>query len=217
MNTARQAVLVFARAPQAGRAKTRLIPALGAAGAAALHAGLVERTLQTACRGGARVQLWCHPDPRHAFFRDCADRFPLSLHRQAGDDLGRRMAHALTTALSQHDRAVLIGTDCPALTARDLGAAFSALADGTDVVLGPATDGGYYLVGLSRASDDLFADIDWGSAEVLSRTLARLRQSGLSHHLLAPHPDLDRPADLAGFEDRDAVMQRGKQLAGLDR
>lgn len=212
-----KALLVFARAPQAGTAKTRLIPALGAEGAAALHAGLVERTLQTACDGDADVQLWCHPDPQHAFFRYCVDRFPVGLHGQAGDDLGGRMAHALSLALSRHDHAVLIGTDCPALTASDLEAAFSALAGGTDVVLGPAADGGYYLVGLRRACDDIFVDIDWGSAQVLSQTKARLRQSGLNYHLLETRRDLDTPRDLDGSDDQEAIMQRGKELVELDR
>lgn len=217
MSDAGQAVLVFARAPVVGEAKTRLIPALGPRGAAALHAGLVERTLHTACRPGHAVQLWCHPDPGHDFFQDCATRFPLTLHAQAGGDLGTRMAQALAHALAGHERAVLIGTDCPTLGGDDLDEAFTALAADTDVVLGPAADGGYYLVGLNRPCEQMFAGIDWGGARVLSQTLARLRQSGLTHHLLAQRTDLDRPADLAGFEDRDAVMQRGRQLAGLDR
>ena len=213
----RQALLVFARAPEAGKAKTRLIPALGAEGAAALHAGLVDRTLQTAMLPDTELQLWYHPDPRNAFFQDCAQRYPASLHAQVGDNLGARMAHALASALAQHEQAILIGTDCPALTSGDLQEAFASLRKGTDVVLGPAADGGYYLVGLRRPYDSLFSDIDWGSSEVLSQTLSRLRQSGLHHHLLTLRPDLDRPTDLAGFEDRDAVMLRGKQLVELDR
>lgn len=217
MTRVRQAVLVFARAPVPGQAKTRLIPRLGAAGAAALHAGLVDRTLQTACDSGRHVQLWCHPDTRHPFFGDCAARWPVSLHAQAGGDLGARMAHALAHALADHDLAVLIGSDCPTLDAGDLDEACSALADGVDAVLGPAADGGYYLVGLRAPRDAIFAGIDWGSDRVLSQTLARLRQSDLHHHLLARRGDLDTPADLAGFDDREAVMQRGERLAELDR
>jgi rSAM/selenodomain-associated transferase 1 len=214
---ARHALLVFARAPEVGQAKTRLIPALGPEGATALHAGLVERTLQTACGHGLPVQLWCHPDPEHVFFRDCASRFPVSLHAQCSGELGSRMAHALASALATHELAVLVGTDCPTLGTDDLHQAFAGLRQGADVALGPAVDGGYYLIGLRRPCDEIFSDIDWGSARVLSQTLARLRQLRLRHHLLARRPDLDRPADLDDFEDRDAVMLRGKQLVELDR
>jgi rSAM/selenodomain-associated transferase 1 len=214
---ARQAVLIFARAPVTGRAKTRLIPALGDEGAAALHAGLVERTLHTAANAVHAVQLWCHPHPHHRFFQNCATRFSLSLHAQAGTDLGTRMAHALASALACHDQAVLIGTDCPTLSSSDLDEAFTALQAGTDVVLGPATDGGYYLVGLRQPHHHIFSGITWGNEQVLSQTLGRLRQSDLGHHLLALRPDLDRPADLADVDDRDRIIERGKQLVELDR
>lgn len=214
---ASQALLVFARAPQVGQAKTRLIPALGAEGAAALHAGLVERTLQTACGNAFDVLLWCHPDTHHPFFRDCADRFPLGLHAQAGGDLGARMAHALNTALAQHDHAVLIGTDCPDLDVADLATAFQALRAGTDVVIGPATDGGYYLIGLKRHCDALFADIDWGTSLVMNQTLARATQLGLSMQLLANRHDLDTPQDLVAFDDCAAVLQKGRALVESDQ
>lgn len=216
MTRSRQALLVFARAPVVGRAKTRLIPALGAAGAAALHAGLVERTLQTAAQLPVDLQLWCHPDPGHAFFRTCATRFPLSLQRQVGVDLGQRMAQALAAALARYDRAVLIGTDCPSLGADAVAQAFAVLQQGADAVLGPAADGGYYLVGLCRPQAHLFSGIDWGSDRVLSQTLSRLRQYRLDYRLLDPRQDLDTPADLAGLDDRDALLRRGKRLVELD-
>jgi rSAM/selenodomain-associated transferase 1 len=213
----RQALLVFTRAPEAGRAKTRLIPILGPRGAAALHAGLVERTLQSVGEWGFAVQLWCHPDPQQPFFRYCAEHFAVSLHGQAGDELGARMAHALATALKDHDQAVLIGTDCPSLAADDLDQAFAALGKGADLVLGPAADGGYYLVGLNRPIPALFNGIHWGSDQVLMQTLAEAREMGLATQLLATRDDLDSPADLQTFHDRAAVMQRGKELVGLDR
>jgi rSAM/selenodomain-associated transferase 1 len=213
----RQALLAFARAPEVGKAKTRLIPVLGPAGAAALHAGLVERTLKTVCGAGFEVQLWCHPDPQQPFFRYCAEHFAVSLRRQAGDDLGDRMAHALATALVDHDLAVLIGTDCPALSADDLAGAFAALEEGADLVLGPASDGGYYLVGLNRPAPTLFSGVHWGTDRVMMQTLARARELGLATHLLPTRNDLDRPDDLQAFHDRVAVMQRGQELVGLDR
>jgi rSAM/selenodomain-associated transferase 1 len=212
----RQALLVFARAPVVGQAKTRLIPALGAAGAAALHAALVERTLQAMAGLSADLQLWCHPDPGHAFFRACATRFPLDLERQVGTDLGQRMAQALAAALARYDSAVLIGTDCPSLGADAVAQAFAVLQQGADVVLGPAADGGYYLVGLCRPQPPIFSGIDWGGDRVLSQTRSRLRQCRLDYRLLEPRQDLDTPADLAGLDDREALLRRGKQLVELD-
>jgi rSAM/selenodomain-associated transferase 1 len=217
MSTLRQALLVFARAPEVGKAKTRLIPALGAEGAAALHAGLVERTLQTGCGHDFDVQLWCHPDPQHPFFRYCADRFGVSLHCQQGGDLGERMALALASALTRHGHAVLIGTDCPTLEATGLADAFAALAGGADAVFGPAADGGYYLVGLQQPAPTLFAGVDWGSDRVLAQTQARARALGLDTRLLTTHGDLDTPADLQAFHNCSAVMKRGQELVGLDR
>lgn len=212
-----QALLVFARAPEAGKAKTRLIPVLGPADAAALHAGLTERTLQTASGHGFEVQLWCHPDTRHTFFRYCAERFGVTLHRQRGGDLGARMDYALGTALQHCDRAVLVGTDCPGLGSDDLNTAFAALRGGADAVFGPAHDGGYYLVGLRQPAPALFAGIDWGSARVLSQTRDRAQTLGLDVRLLASRSDLDTAADLEAFHDRSAVMQRGQHLVELDR
>lgn len=211
-----QALQVFARAPETGKAKTRLIPALGPEGAAILHAGLVERTLQTACGQGRDVQLWCHPNPDQPFFSHCADRFAVTLHPQTGDDLGQRMAHALTAALKDHEHAVLIGTDCPGLTTKDLDRAFAALEEGADAVFGPASDGGYYLVGLRQPRPGLFSGIDWGSDRVLSQTRSRACELGLDCRLLATRRDLDTPADLQAFQDRVAVMHRGHQLVELD-
>jgi rSAM/selenodomain-associated transferase 1 len=213
----RQALLVFARAPEVGHAKTRLIPALGPEGAAALHAGLVERTLLTAGMPSIDLQLWCHPDPRPAFFQNCAARFGASLHGQQGADLGERMANGLTSALASYDQAVLIGTDCPSLDRNDLADAFTALEDGADVVLGPAGDGGYYLLGLSRPCVGLFTGIAWGSDRVLAQTLAKAKELGLTTRQIATRTDLDTPADLQAFHDRAAVIQRGQELVELDR
>lgn len=186
-------IQIFARAPVPGAVKTRLIPALGAEGAAALQAKLLFRTLEMATRASmAPVQLWCAPDCRHAAFQDWPG---VSRHVQQGADLGERMAHALAAGLRSAQRVVLIGTDCPALDANGLHQAIARLAD-HDVVLGPAEDGGYVLVGWRRPVA-LFAGIDWGSEQVLDQTRARLRAAGASWHELPVLWDVDRPADVA--------------------
>jgi hypothetical protein len=190
-------LLVFARAPVPGLVKTRLIPALGAEGAAALHRRLLERTLATACAvAPGRVELWCTPDPAAPAFAAAAERWGVVLRRQPPGDLGARMHAALAAALDSGTRALLIGCDCPALTAADLEQAFAAL-DADDVVLGPAADGGYVLVGARRLSPLLFMGIDWGGPRVLRQTRARLVALGWRWHELRTLWDVDRPEDLA--------------------
>jgi rSAM/selenodomain-associated transferase 1 len=200
MGDYRARVLVFAKAPVAGQVKTRLIPVLGDQGAAALHRRLVRRTLGVVSRvDGAEGVLCCAPDARHGFFRAQAARYGVRLRSQRGQDLGARMAHAMGWALAQGPGVVLIGSDCPGLTARDLSEAIAALRAGCDAVLGPALDGGYVLIGLRRYSPRVFEAVPWGSARVLDLTRARLQGLGWCWQELAPHRDLDRSQDLACF------------------
>lgn len=185
-------MLVFARAPVPGRCKTRLIPALGPAGAAALHRRLVRRTLTTALASGFSVELWCAPDPGHAFFQACRREFGCTLRRQPPGDLGRRMALAL-----RGRTAVLIGTDCPGLSFRDLRDAARALQAGRDAVLQPSRDGGFVLVGARRLPRRALAGIDWSSGRELGQTRARFDRLGLTRTEGRVLHDLDTPRGLA--------------------
>lgn len=201
---------VFAKAPVPGQCKTRLIPALGAAGAATLHERLVRQRLATAGAWrantpGARIELWCAPDASHAFFAACAAEFDLVLKTQDRGDLGARMWLALCGALAQGERPVLVGSDCPWLNAGDVKQAFEAL-DHADAVFAPAHDGGYVLVGLSRAVPELFAGIAWGSSSVMATTreAAARRQMRLAQ--LRTLHDLDTPADLVRLKG-DALLE----------
>lgn len=197
-------VLVFAKAPQPGTVKTRLMPLLGAEGAAALHRRLIEHTLEQAAAADAGpVELWCHPCDTDPFLNDCARRYGASLHVQAGADLGARMLQAFANALRISRTAVLIGTDCAVLQATHVGAAANALASGNDAVFCPAEDGGYALIGLARCCAGLFADIPWGGPLVMSGTRERLRQLGLRWSELATLWDIDRP------EDYDRLVAEG--------
>ena len=190
-------LLIFAKAPIPGHSKTRLAGKLGARGAARLHARLTRQTVTTALRAQlAPLQLWCAPSSTHGFFAACRRDYPLTLHRQHGADLGRRMHHALTRALRGSGSAVLIGSDCPALTPAVLKNAFAALRDGADVVLVPALDGGYVLIGVRRSAARLFQAVRWGSERVLAQTRRRLRQLNLTCVELPALADVDTPADL---------------------
>jgi rSAM/selenodomain-associated transferase 1 len=189
-------VLVFARAPEAGQVKTRLIPLLGSHGAAALYRSLTLHALAVARESGlGPVELWCTPGTDHDFFRDCHERFRAELHRQCEGDLGARMHDACEDALTRSRYVLLTGSDCPSLTAADLRAAARALHDGRDAAFCPAEDGGYMLIGLTRAMPALFEAMNWGTSSVMEETRQRLRNLGWRWHELPAHWDLDRPED----------------------
>jgi rSAM/selenodomain-associated transferase 1 len=192
------AVAIMAKAPFVGLAKTRLIPSIGAHAAAVLQERLTERTVATARTADiGPVTLWCAPDPSHASFRDLVARHPVTLKRQPEGDLGARMLAAMAVGAGP---TLVIGTDCPAFTPEHLRAAANALRDGTDVVLIPAEDGGYVLIGARTAYPELFMDISWGAATVLAETRARISALGLSCVELAPLWDVDTEDDLARLE-----------------
>lgn len=191
-------VLIFARAPVAGQCKTRLIPCCGRRGSALVHRQLVRRTLnlaQTAACGP--VELWATPTPSHPFFASLRRETGVSLRRQPGGDLGRRMSHALARVLlTGAPAALLLGTDAANLSTQDLRVAAQTLLDGADVVLQPAADGGYVLLGLNRAIGSTLRGVEWSSGRELRQTCARLRRRGLNVVLLAERWDIDRPTDL---------------------
>jgi len=206
------AVIVFARAPRPGAVKTRLTPLLGAEGAAALHARLVERTLETARAATfPRIELHGTPDINDPFFSFCAAHFAVALAAQAGGDLGARMLAAFEAALATHRRALLLGSDCPALTARHLRQADRALREGSDAVFVPCEDGGYALIGLQRAEARLFDGIAWGGESVMADTRTRLTGLGWRWRELDTLWDVDRPEDYARLvasgllDDRRAI------------
>jgi rSAM/selenodomain-associated transferase 1 len=188
------AIAILAKAPIAGFAKTRLIPALGEAGAATLQARLTERAVATATAADTGpVTLWAAPDERHPAFAQLAVRFAVALTRQHDGDLGARMLAALAAA---NGPALVIGTDCPALTADHLRTAADVLRAGTDAVLIPAEDGGYVLIGTRGSHQALFRAMPWGTAGVMGETRRRLVELGLSWREPAILWDVDLPADL---------------------
>jgi rSAM/selenodomain-associated transferase 1 len=198
------AIAILAKAPIPGFAKTRLIPALGEAGAATLQARLTERAVATATAAGTGpVTLWAAPDQHHPAFAQLAERFAVALARQHDGDLGARMLAALAAA---DGPALVIGTDCPALAADHLRAAAAMLRAGTDAVLIPAEDGGYVLIGARAPHPALFSAMPWGTAGVMAETRRRLVALGLSWREPVTLWDVDVPTDLerlrtAGWQD----------------
>ena len=197
---------MFAKAPVAGDVKTRLASALGAEGAAQLHASLVRQALFTATLAGVgRVELWCAPDEKHAFFAECAAEMGTRLHAQRGEDLGVRMSHAFENAFAAGRHLVLIGSDCPALTSTDIEHAAIALGS-HDAVITPAEDGGYVLIGLSRRIPGLFGGIEWSTPSVMDATRERLLAAGARWRELPTLWDVDRPEDYARLQ-REGLLQ----------
>ena len=190
-------IAILAKVPIPGRTKTRLIPAIGAHAAAGLQERLTERAVETSVAADiGPVTLWCTPDLTYVSFQDLAARFPIVLKRQPDGDLGARMLGAIA---ANNGPTLVIGTDCPAMSPEHLRAAANALAE-TDVVLIPAEDGGYVLIGAPVAHPQLFVDIAWGTATVLDETRARIAVLGLKATELPALWDLDTDADLARFE-----------------
>lgn len=181
-------VALFTRWPTPGAAKTRLIPALGAQGAADLHRRLTERTVATVRAAGLSLEIRSTGAPAAAF-ADWLGR-DLAIVDQGAGDLGERLARAAGTL-----PVLLLGADIPGLRPHHLTAAATALAT-HDHVIGPASDGGYWLLGLSVPAPQLFHDIAWGTETVLATTLARLPAGTPRLEILS---DLDTPADLAGW------------------
>jgi hypothetical protein len=187
-------IAILAKAPVPGFTKTRLIPAIGAHAAALLQERLTEQTVASAVAAKVGpVTLWCAPDPSHPSFMDLARRFSIALKRQPEDDLGARMLAPFAGPT------LVIGSDCPALTPQHLRAAGEALT-GADVVLIPAEDGGYVLIGARAPHPELFAGMAWGTNTVLAETRKRIAALGLKAIELAPLWDVDCEDDLARME-----------------
>jgi rSAM/selenodomain-associated transferase 1 len=188
------ALAILAKAPVAGSVKTRLIPALGAEGAAALHGRLIERTVETACTAViGPVTLWVTPAP-HPCFAALASRFQIPLAAQPDGDLGARMLAACQAAAGP---TVVIGSDCPALTPSHLREAADMLCAGSDVVVTPAEDGGYVLIGSRQPQPGLFTGMTWSTDQVMAQTRQRLAHHRLTWRELPSLWDVDRPEDLA--------------------
>ncbi|MEQ1438546.1 TIGR04282 family arsenosugar biosynthesis glycosyltransferase [Fontimonas sp. SYSU GA230001] len=200
MAAARFAVGVMARAPVPGQAKTRLIPALGAEGAARLQRRLTLHALQTATAAApGAVTLFTAGDPDHPLWTACRRQLGVTIVAQHGDHLGERMLHALQTLLRTHERAALTGTDCPLLEARHLAGLMAALGRARMAFI-PAEDGGYVAVAAREPVAAAFGPLAWGTPAVMQQTRAALAgagwRAGCDWCELPELWDIDRPEDL---------------------
>lgn len=187
-------IAILAKAPVPGLAKTRLIPRLGAEGAALLQRWLLQRTMATAVIADTGpVSLWCAPDERHPDFATCRAYGPVTLKSQPGGDLGLRMLTALQGQTGLPGTLV-IGTDCAVLTPAILRSAANALLTHDAVVI-PAEDGGYVLIGMRKADATIFENMAWSTATVMAETRSRFAALGWSVKELPALWDIDLPED----------------------
>ena len=197
----RSRIAVFAREPLLGRVKSRLASEIGNEEALAVYQAMLARLGALLSRAEiAEWDLWVTSNCSHESFISICNK--KNIYLQDGQDLGARMGAAIQQTLKEKtvESVILIGTDCPALTAGYLEQAMLALESGVDVVLGPAEDGGYVLVGMRRPLSAVFEDIPWGTDQVMDRTLEALKANQLSYRLLDTLWDVDRPEDLARLE-----------------
>ncbi len=192
-------IVVFGRQPVAGRVKTRLAAGLGEEAAAGVYRVLLEHTLRCALASGARVTLSVAEPPSEGW-----TPFPgVRPEVQCSGDLGRRMLEAFRRAFARGASAVvLVGSDCPGLETAHLLEALDRL-EGHPVVLGPAADGGYWLVGQRPPGVDCFAGVPWSSGDTLRATRERLRGLGV------PWAELEVLRDVDTLEDLEVVLRDG--------
>lgn len=199
---AASALVIFAKAPIAGQVKTRLCPPLTPDEAATLHGSFVLDTLERSKVAVAKLRLpldrylACTPSSTFVFFKIMEERHGVRLIDQVGDDLGTRMTQAFDIMFAQgYQRVLIVGTDVPSLPLEHYKEAL-ALLESNDLVLGPALDGGYYLIGLKRSAPDLFSGIPWSTDQVLRLTQEKAGTLGLKAALLAPWRDVDTIEDV---------------------
>jgi rSAM/selenodomain-associated transferase 1 len=191
-------IAILAKAPIPGAVKTRLIPTIGAHAAAVLQERLTEHAIATALAADVGpVTLWCSPDATHSTFLKLVMQQRIILKRQPEGDLGARM---LAATAAGSGPVLVIGTDCPALTELHLRGAANALREGNEIVIIPAEDGGYVLIGTRTPQPAIFADIAWGTNTVLADTRTRVIEQRLSLIEQPPLWDVDTEAEYARLE-----------------
>lgn len=207
MANPRSRIAVFAREPLLGQVKSRLASEIGAAEALAVYQAMLARLGGLLNRARiAEWDLWVTSNCSHKDFLSICNK--TNIYLQDGVDLGARMDGAIQQTLMDKDveNVILIGTDCPALTEAYLDQALLALESGVDVVLGPAEDGGYVLVGMRRPHQAVFEDIPWGSNQVMHKTVEAFKANELSYRLLDTLWDVDRPEDLARLQQLEPPL-----------
>jgi rSAM/selenodomain-associated transferase 1 len=209
-------LILFAKAPEPGRVKTRMVPFISERAASQLQKAFLLDTLQLTDSLLLRRAIACLPDPDHPFFLQCGKERPLLFFKQMGADLGERMKNAFEWGFSQgFQKVLLLGGDTPTLPAEWIKEAVDRL-DAFPLVLGPSADGGYYLIGGRPPIPALFDGIAWGTNSVLAVTLQKVTHLQIGCHLLPFWYDIDRPEDLAFLKAHLALLKGQGNVAAKE-
>lgn len=195
-------IIVFCKAPEDGRVKTRLAAGLNDHAAATIHTYLARHVIERLVTANlAEVELWCAPNTHHPFFSRCREEWDVTLKTQCQGDLGQRMVRAFQDVLDRKQNAIIVGTDCAVLNQDYLQRALLSLNTSDYPIIGPAEDGGYVLLGLNRLQPELFSTMAWGTSGVFAETCRRL---GKEVNILDTLWDVDRMDDLYRLKDESA-------------
>ena len=197
MNKKNSAVIIFSKNPVEGCVKTRLIPEWGTEGALHLYKDVLKKTIESVRQSDIDdIYIYCTPDLDNSFLQFCSRQYDLKLVLQQGNNLGERMSNAFVRILKEYSRAIIVGCDCPELSSRDINIANEKLKSKCDIVIGPAEDGGYYLIGMQEPHPEVFENINWGCDSVLADTRNHIETNNLKPFELEQRWDLDRPEDV---------------------
>jgi len=189
----KNALIIFLRAPEIGKVKSRLAGTVGDKKALEIYQRLISITLEQASHVDCEKHLYFYPHIDHSLVHD-----GWHATTQQGTDLGQKMNYAFESVLKHHEKAVIIGTDCPYINASIVEEAFTKL-DEYDLVIGPAEDGGYYLLGLKQVRPEIFDGIAWSTSEVMRQTIAAAQALHWSAHSLETLSDIDFEADWKAY------------------
>jgi len=210
-----QQLIVFIKAPVPGQCKTRLTPYLSSQQACDFYKTLIKNCMDnTPNLKATDIAIYTTPDIQHPYIKNLSQQYNTTLHSQQGKDLGERMHHALAESLQHYKKSILIGSDCPELDVKYIEKAFKALSQHdkvTDIVLGPAEDGGYVLLGARRIQAELFNNINWGTESVLQQTLKKVNTVGYHYHLLNTLRDIDTPEDYIHYQSQTNPNEKNQQ------
>ena len=209
-------LLIFAKAPEPGKVKTRLISVLGKEAACEFYSKMASDIISRLTDSMlCPIVLYCYPDTIHIFFKKHEQKFNLELKRQEGIDLGERMFNAFEFVFNQKNRqAIIVGTDIPDLSKEIILGAIDSL-DKNDLVIGPSHDGGYYLLGMKKVHSGLFEDIEWSSNSVFSSTVQKANASNLKIKELQMLRDIDTKNELDNWLLQAGNMELKNKILSL--
>ncbi len=208
-------IICFCKHPEPGLVKSRLAKDIGNEHAAEIYKLLLDETLKSISNLEAKVYLYCYPNVDHPILQQYKNKYGLTLKKQCDGNLGMKMFHAITNHLNGNSNVVLVGSDCLEINASYIQKAFESLNSGYEIVLGPAIDGGYALIGANNINVSIFQDIAWSTNEVLKQTEEKINGLNWKYSCLNKVRDLDTLGDFQYFSTHNDYQNFFKRLSSL--